>query len=215
MKEEYQTYLQSQEWQHVRQDAFKEQGDGCLACGSFLGVQLHHIYYPQDIWATDSEHVIPLCRKCHETAHCMAEKPYTWDYSKLEATKQRVLLNLKRQGRALTYHDHPSDNARIKMLKLRKQEHAQIVARARREELYRHDAANKARREEHKRLQKIANEARKAAPKPPPPPPVPRAPKIKKKAKLRAIEEVLKQMRDNPGATHYVFDLRPSLLTPT
>lgn len=66
---EYEEYMNSNEWQKKREEAFLEYGEYCHACkkdqGSF---DIHHKTYKH---FTDEElsELIPLCRKCHDGVH--------------------------------------------------------------------------------------------------------------------------------------------------
>lgn len=67
---EYQTYLQSEKWQNIRQAVLKRDNFRCRLCGSNYNLQVHHIngrYRFKEETALHS--LITLCDRCHETIH--------------------------------------------------------------------------------------------------------------------------------------------------
>ena len=69
--EQYQEYLKSEEWQVVGTEKARSGPFKCVGCDSvrLRFLQLHHMIYPADIWATEPKHCCWLCDRCHETFH--------------------------------------------------------------------------------------------------------------------------------------------------
>lgn len=71
MNEEYEKYLRSEYWKQLRAKVIKRDCK-CLMCGKNAGLVVHHLSY-SDIseYGKDNgiEHLITLCRKCHNDVH--------------------------------------------------------------------------------------------------------------------------------------------------
>lgn len=69
----YSDYLHSDHWQFVRRQALDLADWRCLRCGEEGALEVHHrTYYDDDgsvLWREQSEHLVVLCRGCHEAYH--------------------------------------------------------------------------------------------------------------------------------------------------
>lgn len=64
------TYLKSEEWRTARLIALAKAGGHCALCGKVdWSNDAHHKKYPEDIWDTTPNHLVILCRCCHEKVH--------------------------------------------------------------------------------------------------------------------------------------------------
>lgn len=65
-------YLRSEKWKGVRIEAMAREMARCQICNEEdLSNDAHHVFYPDSMWDTTSEHVVILCRPCHELAQCL------------------------------------------------------------------------------------------------------------------------------------------------
>lgn len=65
-------YLKSEEWKTVRVEALARSAAKCEICGEEnISNDAHHIYYPESFWQTKVEHLVILCRPCHNVAHAL------------------------------------------------------------------------------------------------------------------------------------------------
>ncbi len=69
----YKTYLKSQHWQHVRQEAFDRLGRKCGACHGTSQLNVHHVRYYRDgrsiLYHEQPDDVAVLCSPCHQSLH--------------------------------------------------------------------------------------------------------------------------------------------------
>ena len=73
----YLNYLASDHWRGVREGSFKKYGRKCFICGKDHSViegetrtlDVHHLFYRQDLWKTRVEDTRPICREHHELWH--------------------------------------------------------------------------------------------------------------------------------------------------
>lgn len=61
-KEEYQKYLESEEWKKIRERELKRADYHCERCGSALNLRVHHTSY-------DPPEYVVLCENCHKFVH--------------------------------------------------------------------------------------------------------------------------------------------------
>ncbi len=64
----YQRYLQTPEWQAIRQMALDRDGHRCVECGSTERLQVHHKTYRRRGWEKRKD-LVTLCKPCHEAEH--------------------------------------------------------------------------------------------------------------------------------------------------
>lgn len=65
-------YLKSDKWQNVRLEALVREKGRCQICGDeSISNDAHHIWYPESIWETTPDHLVILCRDCHDFLHVM------------------------------------------------------------------------------------------------------------------------------------------------
>ena len=71
-KEEYNEYINSDEWKAKREEIFNLKGRRCTICGTSFGlIDCHHLNYDYFKHEEDNNYndVIPLCRDCHTELH--------------------------------------------------------------------------------------------------------------------------------------------------
>lgn len=66
--DEYRAYLRSPWWRHLRDFTLEDRGHRCEACGSAHRLEVHHRSYER-LGAELPEHLVVLCRHCHELVH--------------------------------------------------------------------------------------------------------------------------------------------------
>lgn len=65
-------YLRSEDWQTVRISALARENGKCQICREFsTSNDAHHIEYPSNIYHTKTEHLVILCRPCHDLIHAV------------------------------------------------------------------------------------------------------------------------------------------------
>lgn len=73
-------YLKSDQWQNVRLEALAREKAKCEICyAESISNDAHHIWYPENIWETTSDHLVILCRPCHDFIHTMLPECKTKD----------------------------------------------------------------------------------------------------------------------------------------
>ncbi len=107
MTKEYKNFLESQEWQHLRQDALAKYGDSCSVCESNYGIHIHHLFYPKDIRQTKANHLMPLCFKCHATVHSSKKsKSIVWDENLIESKRTQIIERLRLLVKKPSFFEH-------------------------------------------------------------------------------------------------------------
>lgn len=73
-------YLKSEAWQTVRIEALAREKGKCQICGEeSISNDAHHMWYPESIYETRAEHLVILCRPCHDFIHSMIPECKTRD----------------------------------------------------------------------------------------------------------------------------------------
>lgn len=87
-------YLKSEAWQSVRLSAIARDRGICRMCGVEVGLHgdAHHIIYPKSFWQTKVNHLVTLCRSCHDFVHKHERKN-----AKSRAHGRRAFSKLKRK----------------------------------------------------------------------------------------------------------------------
>lgn len=67
-RQEYLKYLKSSEWSEVRDIALERTSGYCQFCGDFA-TEVHHVQYPKQFGEEHPNSTLPICKKCHDTAH--------------------------------------------------------------------------------------------------------------------------------------------------
>lgn len=73
--ERYDEYMQSPEWQRIRQLRIQIDGGKCAMCGKASdNLEVHHMRYNnlgcEDVWRD----VVSLCAPCHEAVHALMNR---------------------------------------------------------------------------------------------------------------------------------------------
>lgn len=75
-------YLKSEQWKNVRIEAIAREGGKCQICFTeSIHHDAHHMWYPDCIWETTANHLVVLCRSCHNFVHEMIPECKTNDES--------------------------------------------------------------------------------------------------------------------------------------
>lgn len=71
-------YLKSEKWQIVRLEALVREKAKCQICTEeSISNDAHHVWYPENIYDTGPEHLVILCRPCHDFLHAIMPKSKT------------------------------------------------------------------------------------------------------------------------------------------
>ena len=72
-KRDYSAWLETDEWQRIRQEAIERADNCCADCGATRRLQVHHLHY-RNIGTEQPEDLVVLCESCHIGRH-MSESP--------------------------------------------------------------------------------------------------------------------------------------------
>lgn len=93
VSEEYVEYLRSDTWQRLRSQRLKIDGYKCQRCGRPFDLQVHHLFYPDELGTEDPyRDLITLCDCCHEIIE-QQKKEYKGNHKQ----NQQNQLQLKRK----------------------------------------------------------------------------------------------------------------------
>jgi hypothetical protein len=67
-REQYRIYLQSEQWQCLRQKVFVRAGGQCEGCGEHPASEVHHLTYA-NIFAERLFQLVAVCSECHRLVH--------------------------------------------------------------------------------------------------------------------------------------------------
>ena len=87
----YEAYLQTEEFDQIRQAVFSRDGRKCVVCGSTETLQPHHLTYDR-LYHEEISDLITLCRRCHSIYHAIDKRREALAtisrYKELEQSKQ-------------------------------------------------------------------------------------------------------------------------------
>lgn len=86
-QEQYREFLSTVFWADLSEECKRRDGGRCRYCRSKHILQAHHTIYPQDWYQTTLDHLITLCRKCHEAEHGIKPKDAPQSRFKKQKTK--------------------------------------------------------------------------------------------------------------------------------
>ena len=73
-------YLKSDQCLNVRLEALVREQGKCQICDEeSISNDAHHIWYPENIYETAKDHLVNLCRPCHDFVHLMTPECKTND----------------------------------------------------------------------------------------------------------------------------------------
>ncbi len=68
-------FLTSEEWKTLRVATLARDEATCVICyEKNISNDAHHIFYPKSIWKTELQHLVTLCRPCHDLVHLILPK---------------------------------------------------------------------------------------------------------------------------------------------
>ncbi|MBO7714614.1 MAG: HNH endonuclease [Methanobrevibacter sp.] len=67
MNENYEKYLQSEEWRQLRKYVIERDDKKCWICGGAENLCVHHLWYPEE---DTPDNLVTLCKRCHSDLHC-------------------------------------------------------------------------------------------------------------------------------------------------
>lgn len=134
-RQEYLKYLKSSEWSEIRDVALERTSGHCQFCGDFA-TEVHHVQYPKQFGEEHPNSTLPVCKRCHDTAHGVIKmakeltqvkrfseiSPTGGKLNYLLSDEGRVYASAKSWSRALLVPDFMSANfesglARMAILK--------------------------------------------------------------------------------------------------
>ena len=71
---DYSDYLASNEWKQLSAEAKKRDGFKCVACGTTESLEAHHLFYRKNLYDTQLDDLVTLCRECHNCTHRIKER---------------------------------------------------------------------------------------------------------------------------------------------
>lgn len=87
---EYEAYLQSEQFDKLRQKVLARDGNKCIVCGEADTLQIHHLTY-RNIYHEDTGDLVTLCRRCHAIYHAVDRRRQAVDrYYSLQDQKERA-----------------------------------------------------------------------------------------------------------------------------
>ena len=69
----YEAYLQTEQFNNIRQAVLARDGYKCVVCGSTDMLQAHHLTY-RNLYHEPTSDLITLCRKCHSIYHAVDKR---------------------------------------------------------------------------------------------------------------------------------------------
>jgi 5-methylcytosine-specific restriction endonuclease McrA len=75
-QQEYNSYIQSDEWKDKRRQRLNYDAHRCINCGSKVGVEVHHKNYDCFGGEDVKQDLVTLCRKCHNKVTLLKKKKY-------------------------------------------------------------------------------------------------------------------------------------------
>ena len=69
----YEAYLQTEQFDRIRQAVFNRDGRKCVICGSTNILQAHHLTY-RNLYHEDTGDLITLCKACHSIYHAVEKR---------------------------------------------------------------------------------------------------------------------------------------------
>ena len=90
VSEEYVEYLRSDTWQRLRSQRLKIDGYKCQRCGRPFDLQVHHLFYPDELGTEDPyRDLITLCDYCHEIIE-QQKREYKGNYKQNQQTQWQL-----------------------------------------------------------------------------------------------------------------------------
>lgn len=90
-------YLKSDKWKAVRLEALVRERAMCQICGrESTGNDAHHVWYPENIWDTQADQLVVLCRPCHEFIHAVIPECITSDKEQGLMHWERFYVSIRR-----------------------------------------------------------------------------------------------------------------------
>lgn len=68
-KRRYKNYMQSKEWRALRKRVLERDEYKCAVCNSKNNLEVHHLFYEDDIYNGKLYQMITLCKKHHKQLH--------------------------------------------------------------------------------------------------------------------------------------------------
>lgn len=92
----YELYLESTEFDEIRQAVFARDNYKCVVCGDTENIQPHHLTY-RNIYKENLQDLITLCRRCHATYHAVQKRADFVEglYNKIDERKEQSALEAR------------------------------------------------------------------------------------------------------------------------
>lgn len=109
---DYECYLQSEDFDKIRQAVFERDGHKCVVCGSQERIVPHHLTY-RNIYNEPVRDLITLCTRCHSIYHSIARRAEAVDkyYSANDAykTRQKIEEDMQKREKERTHDEAVRD----------------------------------------------------------------------------------------------------------
>ena len=66
---DYKEYLKSEEWKTLRKKKHNKSKGRCAICKNSKNLNIHHLFYRQDLSKTELSDLRLLCKRCHKLVH--------------------------------------------------------------------------------------------------------------------------------------------------
>lgn len=98
----YLLYLESKRWAELRNQRLKLDDYKCAICGNPYNLEVHHLLYPRILGTEHIDHIVTLCRNCHQAIEKRKESSMyqkgTWKddirfevYTQNEKDKEKIM----------------------------------------------------------------------------------------------------------------------------
>lgn len=91
---EYEIYLQSEDFNKIRQEVFERDGYKCIVCGSTENIVPHHLTY-KNVYHEELRDLITLCSNCHAIHHNILNREREIDNYYMLSTQSSIIAEIK------------------------------------------------------------------------------------------------------------------------
>ena len=110
LNERYEKYMESKEWSNLKKTMPGPRQ--CFSCQSSENLQLHHMQYPEDIYATKHHHCCWLCGRCHRAFHSRVPSQIRLKHHDYSWLRKKTIRIIKRALRKNEYVYDPMRSQR-------------------------------------------------------------------------------------------------------
>ena len=90
----YEAYLETEQFDNIRQAVFNRDGRKCVVCGSTDILQAHHLTY-RNVYNEPTQDLITLCKTCHSIFHAVDKRREAIEtmYSRIDQERADEYVN--------------------------------------------------------------------------------------------------------------------------